>query len=121
MHKSQALKFDGFVHLVHFLLKSLKNADFWKIAKKPKSAFFKLFSIKSCLSVVDKKLSTVPCVSFWANCTKNKICAICLLTSWPICAIIFRPQGAASDNNECASGGQISDNCPMRITERRCL
>jgi hypothetical protein len=68
-----------------------------------------------------QKVSTLPCVSFWVFCTKNKICAICLLTLVAGCAIIFRAHGAAGDNNECANGGQISDNCPVRIMKRRCL
>ena len=32
LHKSQALKFDGFVHFVCFLLKSSENADFGFLA-----------------------------------------------------------------------------------------
>ena len=64
-------------------------------------------------------LTTGPCVSlFWANYTKIKICAICLLTFGPTCAIIFGPQRGLVGYDMCALHGHIFNNCPVRITGR---
>lgn len=63
-------------------------------------------------------LTTSPCVSlFWAIYTKIKICAICLLTFGPTCAIIFGPQRGLVGYDVCAPHGHIFNNCPVCITE----
>lgn len=62
-------------------------------------------------------LTTGPCVSlFWAIYTKIKICAICLLTFGPTCAIIFGPQRGLVGYDVCAPHGHIFNNCPVCIT-----